>query len=71
MTEIRCVKCKRLLFKGEWNGKIEIKCPKCGFIDAIQVTDGKVEVRVDVALVNAAKGDLIGFELDMAKLPII
>lgn len=29
--EIRCKKCKRLLMKGEvW--AIEIKCPKCGFI---------------------------------------
>jgi len=32
MTEIRCVKCRRLLFKQEGIfGKIEIKCPKCGY----------------------------------------
>jgi phage FluMu protein Com len=38
MTEIRCVKCKRLLFKvgsAQLDGwiiyHIEIKCPKCGF----------------------------------------
>ena len=39
MTEIRCVKCKRLLFKVEsrWdvNPAIEIKCPKCGYINHI------------------------------------
>lgn len=31
MTEIRCVKCKRMLMKAvELN--IEIKCPKCGYV---------------------------------------
>ncbi len=31
MKEIRCRKCHRLLMKGEVV-KIEIKCPKCGYI---------------------------------------
>ncbi len=39
MTEIRCVKCNRLLFKGiEFCGTIEVKCSKCGYI---QVVNGK------------------------------
>ena len=67
MTKIRCVKCRRLLFKGEWKGKIEIKCPKCGMIDVIEASRGNSKVWVDVPLVNAAKGDLVGFELDMEK----
>lgn len=33
--EIRCKRCKRLLMKGEVNG-IEIKCPKCGYINKIE-----------------------------------
>jgi iron complex transport system substrate-binding protein len=35
--EIRCKKCKRLLMKGEVQA-IEIKCPKCGYVQTI---DGK------------------------------
>jgi len=33
MKEIRCRKCNRLLMKGEVL-KIEIKCPKCGYIQS-------------------------------------
>ena len=32
MTEIRCVKCKRLLMKGLIK-VIQIKCPKCGYLN--------------------------------------
>lgn len=36
MTEIRCVKCKRLLMKTNGDGEdgliFEVKCPKCGYI---------------------------------------
>jgi len=35
MKEIRCKKCKRLLMKGEVR-HIEIKCPKCGYIQKIR-----------------------------------
>lgn len=36
MTEIRCVKCGRLLFKAnETFGMLEIKCSKCGYINKI------------------------------------
>lgn len=36
MTDIRCVKCNRLLMKAVTvNG--EIKCGKCGFINKVQV----------------------------------
>ncbi len=39
MTEIRCVKCRRLLMKVEDNkGTIEIKCPKCGHINRIMTS---------------------------------
>jgi len=34
--EERCKKCGRLFFKGELNdAKIEIKCPKCGYVQSI------------------------------------
>lgn len=29
MKEYRCIKCNKLLFKGEPNN-VEIKCPRCG-----------------------------------------
>ena len=29
MKEYRCFNCKRLLFKGEFVGKVEIKCSHC------------------------------------------
>ena len=38
MTEIRCKKCNRLLMKTlsvQLCSEIEVKCPKCGFIDTI------------------------------------
>ncbi len=34
MKEIRCKKCRRLLMKGDIK-HIEIKCPKCGYIQKI------------------------------------
>lgn len=35
MTEIRCRKCRRLLMKGAV-AVVEIKCPKCGYIQTIE-----------------------------------
>jgi len=36
MAEERCKKCGRLFFRGEIrDGAIEIKCPKCGYIEKI------------------------------------
>ncbi len=35
MTEIRCKKCRRLLMKGAVT-VVEIKCPKCGYIQIIE-----------------------------------
>jgi len=49
LTEIRCVKCKRLLMKAEYekdrniNVKVEIKCPKCGYVNKFTITDLLVE----------------------------
>ncbi|MFO0753495.1 MAG: Com family DNA-binding transcriptional regulator [Thermodesulfovibrionales bacterium] len=40
MKEIRCRKCNRLLMKGEVE-VVEIKCPKCGYVQRI---DRKGEV---------------------------
>jgi phage FluMu protein Com len=40
MTEIRCVKCNKRLFDLERNGYVsglKIKCPKCGYIDTIEI----------------------------------
>ena len=36
MIEFRCQKCKRLLFKGEYIGTIQIKCNKCKQINEIE-----------------------------------
>lgn len=38
MTEIRCKKCNRLLAKGRgiWELTLEIKCPKCGYINLLE-----------------------------------
>ncbi len=42
MTEIRCVKCRRLLMKAEGLlGRAEIKCPKCGYYNSINMNDSK------------------------------
>lgn len=35
MTDIRCKRCRRLLMKGRVKF-IEIKCPKCGYIQTIE-----------------------------------
>lgn len=36
MAEERCKKCGRLFFRGEIrDGTIEIKCPKCGYVEKI------------------------------------
>jgi len=35
MTPIRCKKCGRILMKGEVKC-IEIKCPKCGYVQKIE-----------------------------------
>lgn len=40
LQEIRCRKCNRLLMKGEV-GVIEIKCPKCGYVQRIEEGDEK------------------------------
>ncbi len=34
LKHIRCKKCGRLLFKGRIE-RIEIKCPKCGYVQII------------------------------------
>lgn len=39
--EIRCKKCRRLLMKGEIK-LVEIKCPKCGYIQKIKEKGGEV-----------------------------
>lgn len=36
MIEFRCPKCKKLLFKGKYEGTIEIKCSKCKNINIIE-----------------------------------
>lgn len=41
MTEIRCKKCRRLLMKGMVKA-IEIKCPKCGYMQMIEGDRSKV-----------------------------
>ena len=35
MLEVRCKKCGRLLLRGR-GIKIEIKCPKCGYVNKIK-----------------------------------
>lgn len=41
MTEIRCVKCKRLLMKGRIE-VIQIKCPKCGYLNHLKRTGDSI-----------------------------
>lgn len=52
MTEVRCAKCRRLLFKViEWpsvKGEFEIKCPKCGYLDEIVIRLEKAGNRVEI-----------------------
>lgn len=36
MIDFRCQKCKKLLFKGEYEGTIQIKCNKCKEINEIE-----------------------------------
>ncbi len=40
MTEIRCVKCRKLLMKADWI-QAEIKCPKCGYINKLAIVINK------------------------------
>jgi len=67
LTEIRCLKCNRLLFRAEdWIGKIEIKCPKCGFIDMISICvhNGRkvAKALLSKEMIKNAKFDAIGYE---------
>jgi phage FluMu protein Com len=39
MNDIRCFNCKKLLFKGNFKGIIEIKCDKCKKIITIYKTE--------------------------------
>ena len=42
MTEVRCVKCNRLLFKTlATENVIEVKCPKCGFLNEFNLLNTK------------------------------
>lgn len=46
MTEIRCKKCNRLLFKikdMKVCHLIEIKCPKCGYINTENYYEGPIK----------------------------
>jgi len=59
------VKCRRLLFKAEeWFGRIEIKCPKCGFIDMISMVvdngDNAVKYLITREQIELAQFDIIG-----------
>ncbi len=42
MSDIRCRKCRRLLMKGKVK-EVEIKCPKCRYIQTIKGCDGNME----------------------------
>ena len=51
MTEIRCVKCNRLLMKSNGNGSkglvLEVKCPKCGFIHSYSLGEFSIDELLD------------------------
>ncbi len=49
MTDVRCVKCNRLLMKVK-NAQAEIKCPKCAYINKILVTGSRGGKKPDVWL---------------------
>lgn len=40
INEIRCKRCRRLLLKGDIR-LIEIKCPKCGYLQKIENEGGE------------------------------
>ncbi|QPJ62939.1 MAG: Com family DNA-binding transcriptional regulator [Candidatus Nitronauta litoralis] len=42
--QIRCRKCNRLLMKGEVH-YIEIKCPKCGYLQTVSHPENLFQVR--------------------------
>lgn len=49
MTIIRCIKCGRLLMKG-CNVQVEIKCPKCGYV---QIINHKSKKDIDIPVGKA------------------
>jgi len=50
MTEIRCVKCNRLLFFANFNEKIEIeiKCSKCHFINKFRLLTKQEKIKEQI-----------------------
>lgn len=47
MGEVRCKRCKRLLLKGQIEaGSIEIKCPKCSFLNQFSFVDAVSDKKV-------------------------
>ncbi|RJQ54535.1 MAG: Com family DNA-binding transcriptional regulator [Nitrospiraceae bacterium] len=48
MTEIRCKRCRRLLMKGEVKS-VEIKCPKCGYIQMVEEGKKKLNRKLQSA----------------------
>ena len=67
MTEIRCKKCNRLLMKTisiQLCSEIEVKCPKCGFVDifilSVEHKGQRGMAFVAAELVRDAKFDLLG-----------
>ncbi|MGA5655274.1 Com family DNA-binding transcriptional regulator [Rahnella contaminans] len=38
MPEIRCLKCNKLLFKGQFI-EIEVKCPRCGHLSKMSAPE--------------------------------
>ena len=51
MTEIRCKKCNRLLMRvsdGIHEGtQVEVKCPKCGYLNEIEIPKFYGKVKFD------------------------
>ena len=51
MTEIRCVKCKRLLMKARIFAG-EIKCPKCGYMQYFSTVTQTINVKDDRVIIK-------------------
>lgn len=63
MTEIRCVKCRRLLMKAsnDITGRIEAKCSKCGHLNVY--IDGLSPYKVRRRSLDEALKELFGISL--------
>lgn len=58
--ETRCKKCGRLFFRGNLKEcKIEIKCPKCGYVQIVECRKKSLILKNKIVESNKIKSDSI------------